>query len=565
MIAQYFKNVEFEQELIKKELEKIVADPKKALKKKPNNYLIHHNERLIKSMKHLLAAVKSIEDVKSEKSLQGNKKKFENWINKILVLEKKAEQQRNFVLQKKIGELFEAYAEGLNKDIFDKKYELSNDKRESDAMIKRAQLYDSKLKSFHERLKSLKESVDEKKKNLNKHIEDGIKKQIPKWVKKEKKSLQETENDLKKLIDEYTSKSTKLKDGIEKFEKRKSESEALLKQADSLKRLKSQLEKKDSKLKTEVDNLTNRESELKQKIELLEKNEKELSKKNKSLNLEINKLEAKDQQLLQREQELKIELKDFETRRKEFELREKEITEMEQYLAADKSHLSKYEQDLHSRDEATAYKWQEVEDMAKRFEKDVNDEEQLESQLKGLVDEYTEQASNLKIEETEFEKRKLDAERMLSEGELLKKYKHRFDKKDSKLRKLNEKLLAKDLEASRKLQDAKSVVEDIRREELKLMDEESKIGISFTHYLRDHADEILKPAHPDEKVEDFNRKILLCKEMIVNNQFDDAKKLYSTLRDDFFKSQFRPADKEDMYNSLRELYDDIFLGIISLQ
>lgn len=126
VIEQYFKSVEREQQLIQKELENIVVHPKKALQKGPNEYIIHHNEKLIKSMKNLLAAIKSIDHEKFDKRVSANKKDFQKWVTKILQDEKKAEEQRNKILKQKMKELMKKYGEGINKDIQDKKYELNS-------------------------------------------------------------------------------------------------------------------------------------------------------------------------------------------------------------------------------------------------------------------------------------------------------------------------------------------------------------------------------------------------------------------------------------------------------
>jgi hypothetical protein len=138
-IDDYFKKVEREQLLIQKELERIVTHPKKSLKKKSKEYLIHHNEKLIKSMKQLLATIKTIDDVKFQKSVQGNKKAFQKWISGILELEKKAENKRNQIMQKKIIQMFKVYRDGLNKDLDDKKYSISEQKKNADKQIKQAE------------------------------------------------------------------------------------------------------------------------------------------------------------------------------------------------------------------------------------------------------------------------------------------------------------------------------------------------------------------------------------------------------------------------------------------
>jgi len=66
----------------------------------------------------------------------------------------------------------------------------------------------------------------------------------------------------------------------------------------------------------------------------------------------------------------------------------------------------------------------------------------------------------------------------------------------------------------------------------------------------------------DESLNQFNRKIMLCRDMISNKQLSDAKNTYNDLKKMFSNTSLSPNQKEILYNSLRELYDDIYLGLL---
>lgn len=463
-IEQYFKTVEKEQDLIQKELERIVARPKTGLTKSSEKYIIHHNEKLIKSMKHLLTVIQSIDDIKFQKSVQANKKAFETWVKRILEKEKNAEMQRNTLLKKDLIKLFKDYAAGLNKDVDDKKYELSELKRNADVKMKEALKFEERTNNFSKRLDNRNEELKLKNQELNNIINDKVSKQLFVKLKKERILLNRTEGRLKSLVEEYSQKSKELKQGFMDLENAKKEARDLLNNSATLKKLETRLEKKDKKLKVDVDDLSKKERELKSKIAELDTLDKALEIRDKNLVTDIKKLEKYDSELAQRKKELELEIRDFEVQKKHFELRMKEIKEME-----------------------------------------------------GIVSERT----NI-------------------------------------LHHLQEDVSSVGFETSKKLDEVKNLVEDIEHQELNKLNAPK---LNFDDYLR-------SPEKPSEIKNEgeglyaFNQKIVLCREMITNRQLADAKRTYNQLKDLFLKANLEPRQKEMLYNSIRELYDDIYLSIL---
>jgi len=233
-INEYFKSVEKEQKIIEKELQQIVNNPKKGIKKSTEKYLIHHNEKLIRTMKHLLAAIKTIDDVKFERKVQANKKDFQKWINSILEKEKKAELQRNKILKTEVIKLFKEYSQGLNRDMDDKRYELSDLKKDADKRLMDASKRENQLESYSERLDKRNEQLKNKNLEVNNIIKEKVSNELAVKLKKDKAAIARTETRLKKLVDEYTEKWDQLKEGLEKFETDKIEAQELLESASVL-------------------------------------------------------------------------------------------------------------------------------------------------------------------------------------------------------------------------------------------------------------------------------------------------------------------------------------------
>ena len=56
-----------------------------------------------------------------------------------------------------------------------------------------------------------------------------------------------------------------------------------------------------------------------------------------------------------------------------------------------------------------------------------------------------------------------------------------------------------------------------------------------------------------------------CQGMIESRQLNDAKRFYNQIKEKFMSSDMEPRDKEILYNAIRELYDDVYLAVISSQ
>ena len=53
-----------------------------------------------------------------------------------------------------------------------------------------------------------------------------------------------------------------------------------------------------------------------------------------------------------------------------------------------------------------------------------------------------------------------------------------------------------------------------------------------------------------------------CRHALERNDISSAKQLYAELRDEFSKLKIDAAEKNAVYNSIRELYDDIHLAML---
>ncbi len=82
--------------------------------------------------------------------------------------------------------------------------------------------------------------------------------------------------------------------------------------------------------------------------------------------------------------------------------------------------------------------------------------------------------------------------------------------------------------------------------------------------LSPHKDVPLDKAHlPKDKHSKFEEMVRLCRDLLENGKIEDAKAMYLDMKQLFVISELEGAEKANIYNAIRELYDDINLAIIA--
>lgn len=469
VINQYFKTVEKEQKMLERELKDIIVHPKEALKKK-QEYMIHHHEKMIKTMKQLLAAINTIDEVEFNRKVNKNKKAFTEWVKVILAKEKKAELQRNKILKQNMREMLKEYGAGLNKDINDKKYELDSRKKKLDAQESNVQKFDKTVQRQKEVILAKEKSVLQKDKHVETVIEGRIKKIIEKRLKTEQKALASTEKKTNELLDNYRNQSKHLQIHMTEFRKEKKDAEELMSKAGTLKTLQSTLQNRDAKLKAFKIELKEKESNLKDYDKDIQTREKETANRDKELNSEIKSLETREDVLEAKEKEAKLMFADYDTKKRELSMREATVKKGENYL----------------------------------------------------------------------------------------------EQKGVKLKSIKKDLISKESEYRDMIKEAREVTDYIEIAEQKNRTEKYEIEkLGFAKYLHSKFNYVSGKAKMSPEVENFYASIENCKNHINNNQLTDAKNAYSDIRRQFIQTNMNADDKEIIHNTLRELYDDINLAVIS--
>ncbi len=384
VIEVYFDSVEKEQQLIQKEIENLVSHPKKVLQKTPETYLIHHNEKLIKSLKDLLDAISEIDNEKFTRKVGQNKKAFMDWIKGILEKEKKAESQRNKIFKQKLKETLKEYSKGIKSDISDKKKELDAEKKDTLRKLKEEARAEAKLKNAQRKLKAHEKAVYEREREVKNLIEEGIRSKLDIRYKREQTTLKRATTHAHNLQKTFEMDAQKLTKQKSNFHAAKKEAEELLQEAAKLRKLKTELEKKDEQLKLEITHLEHRDSELKQTTSELEKKDKMLLDKEKMLEVRISKHEAHEAELEAQEKAIKLDLRDLETRKKEMENKAQELLSWEGKAKHEQEELDYIKTGLNTKQrqvEAKLSVAKEVQDNLVQTEQQIQKEKQeLESE-----------------------------------------------------------------------------------------------------------------------------------------------------------------------------------------
>ncbi|MFC2136524.1 hypothetical protein ACFLTH_18065, partial [Bacteroidota bacterium] len=138
-----------------------------------------------------------------------------------------------------------------------------------------------------------------------------------------------------------------------------------------------------------------------------------------------------------------------------------------------------------------------------------------------------------------------------------------IDHERNDIKDLKENLNIREKESVSKLKEAQEIERGIIEMEQKriLEDRQDLDDLDFRKYLHS---KIEKPQAPEvnKVVQDFHLHIDKCRDMIRQNQINDAKRMYNEIKRRFSQANVNPTEKENLYNSIRELYDDIYLSII---
>lgn len=309
----------------------------------------------------------------------------------------------------------------------------------------------------------------------------------------------------------------------------------------------------------------------KELLETLEEHESKVSLDINKYKKTIEDIEKKRQTEINNMIEQKIELGKL---KEKIDKKNSTILELEQELKTKEAELNKREIEISNKESSLekVYKSKTSEQLNKLTKMQdllVQDKEKLEKVKKEF--ESKSQAAKAQIDNVEKEKKKIETKtKELNEREKkLNNKEQELNKKESLLEKReqaikeqidNEEKIRKELEyTQQKIESEKGHLES--SEFKKYIEEELKStdSMSLDEISNISGDLTPRPRTDNEIINLVND----CRKLVQRGELTEAQKMYNEIREKFLNLNLEKEEKAEIYNMLRELYDDIKLELIN--
>lgn len=525
-IAKKHTDLDKELERLTKQIRTDIPDWKYQKKEiKAQNYFILKNGQEVTSFKDLLEALSFIDDETFEHHVTENRNDFAEWVQYILKEEKLAERIRN---KKARGELLKILRSHEKKVL----KEIEKETKQAGALATKKKRHVKKAEELHKKVESLQKELEKKtaqlkelrgvhgkkiKKKLDEHVDDRIgeaRKQLhmaQEEVDKKGSELSDRESTIWEREQALQVSEKNLADAQKRLEKEKqdvaakaSAAQKLIEESKEIATMKAAAQKARKEAKQLLDKEKKAATQARKAERQAKKAQEQLAKKQKKFDTESK--QVKD---------LK---KELDAREKEFVKREKELAKM----TTDAQKTSKQADEWHARAKRERDEWHALK------KKETAKLEEHRKEIEGML--------------KELEKKKVDYEELV-------------EKHESNLKR-NEEVLNETQEL---------------RDEIKQRQEafESK---SMREYLQSRLNStITGEITTSETVPDIDdisnvhlyKLIDQCKAALDKNELQKARQVYNKLRDEFSHTKLSSHEKSVLYNSIRELYDDIHLAMLN--
>jgi hypothetical protein len=195
-----------------------------------------------------------------------------------------------------------------------------------------------------------------------------------------------------------------------------------------------------------------------------------------------------------------------------------------------------------------------------------------EKQYKQQMENFQAQQSRLKAAETKFTAQLQDLQKRET---AVKSKESTFEKKEAELAEREKEVNRKQTKIEEVLQANENLKKILDGMDTKMKEEKDRIEQQgFSEYVKEELAKMY-PEHVNQvtnidgsldmlpaKQTDLYAQITDCRKLLEKNQLRDAQKKYNQIKQDFASRKMPPAEKEQIYNKLMELYDDIHLALM---
>ncbi|MBR9700780.1 hypothetical protein GOV11_02855 [Candidatus Woesearchaeota archaeon] len=474
-----------------------------------DQYFLLKNGHPIRSLNELISALEFLDDSTLEHHMGEHKNDFANWIRDVIGQSELADEVADTTTREEIMSVLENHRESVKTDIG--KHKKTLEKHHSD------------IKKIYEKIEKATEKAQKKHEDLTNLQAHG--------TKKVRDSLdREVSNRLAEARQEHNQALDELNRGRRLYE--------------------------------------NSASDYDKRLAKVEKQEHAMESREEKLKAQQEKLKAQREEFRHEKDNAKEILKDAVSSQKEIEAAQKVREEAQQMLenahkvesdVAERENALKEREEKFSQEIATIKEEEEkLEDLrAESDAREVDISAREEAAQRTVADAETRRAEALESEriataKIKAETRKLDAVRNTIETKLKEVLK-------------NKKKSVYAAELRKHLEEAvKSTKHEIVKEREALRDEAFK---SYTDSKVDTTPPGQKSKYQHDEVEkvknlDVYKKVEQARSALEQKDLDTAKKLYNELRDEFPGVDVPTPERNVLYTSIRELYDDIHLSML---
>lgn len=479
----------------------------------PNKYFRLKSGQDVKSFKDLLEALSFIDEETFSHHVTENRNDFAEWVKSVLQEEKLAERIRNKKAREELLAILRDHEKKVIEELEENAKALGKADSKQSKKVKKVQELEEKIAKLQEQLEKKSEQLKDLRGKHGKEIKDHLDSHLEEELRTEKADLEEQKQELETKKESLEKKESSLWEQEQSLEKKEGELASLrAEQEKENEALDKKREQAEAMLHdaAEIKAMKEQADRTKAQTQQLIADNKQLQKEAAARDSDATKkLEKVDAELVKAQEEMKR----ARELQKELDAREREVKALETEAK------SRYEKSFALEEKAN---------------KEKQDFEALRHEELQKLDAY-----------------RVEVEELVSELEHKTHTFKELSEEHNEHLERNEKVLEETEKLRNEIRDRQEAMESQSMQEYLRMKSENT-------YREDAAPSV-------DEIGNLHLYKLIdeCKKAIEENNLKQARNAYNKLREEFGHSKLESHEKSVLYNSIRELYDDIHLAMLN--
>jgi hypothetical protein len=477
---------------------------------------------ILKNLRDLIDKMEGIDEETLRHHVDLEKNDFANWLHHVLEEEQLAEKVRSKLAKEELVAVLQAHEAKIEERLKEEESKLDELLQARSEKVDKASELNEQLDELKKQLDEKQHQIEDKKLLVTEEVNERLAQEVGLRLKEEKKELQKEQKAAEQMKLQYEKKLQVMAVAFEKkYEKRET-----------------RLVEKEEKAKAKQ-----------QSLKKLEKNfmeeKKKFEEEKKAAAVMIEKANALETEREAFEKEKVKQLEAIDKEREKLQKEKEHFQEEKEKVAADK-------RSANAKAASTARQEKSLETKKEKLEKDL-------AALKDEKESLKNEKDSFKNEKSEFEKRVKDFK--AEEKKTLAK----IDAEHKDVMKRLKKAEEMEAKAEEKLRERRKIAQYIEEAEKGFEEHFSQEqSESFNKYLGTKLKSMRESPEvpPVENIRNLKIYTMIdrARESLENNDVQDARHLYNKIRQSFAKEKLTSGEKSVLYNTIRELYDDIHLA-----